>query len=428
MKKLIFLLTAVLIVSAPLYSQWFQQTSPTPATNYSIHFLNNNTGYISSVGGITLKTTDGGDNWNMQTPFTYLDVYDLYILDLNTIIAVCSNPSTFHSAIYKTTDGGTNWVMKFEGSQIALRGTIQFINSNTGFAAGWSQSDSAMVQTTNGGESWQKIKTIAVGGIDKLCFTDANTGFAAGYVNGGSCVLKTTNSGTNWAKIYIHPTAFAFFSIDFVNSNIGWIVGINSSNRGLIQKTTDGGLNWFDQVNQHPSNWELYDIEMINENTGWIVGDIGQIVKTSNGGTNWRAQIDPGPSPRQALNAVEFNDSDTGWIVGGNGRIYKTTNGGGTVSVQNISSEIPASFSLLQNYPNPFNPRTVISFQLSVVSDVSLKVYDIQGREVQTLVNERLQPGKYETSFDGSGLNSGVYFYRLTTDGFSETKRMILLK
>ena len=93
-----------------------------------------------------------------------------------------------------------------------------------------------------------------------------------------------------------------------------------------------------------------------------------------------------------------------------------------------IKSEIPEAYSLSQNYPNPFNPRTVISFQLPVVSDVTLKIYDVQGREVKTLVNERMQAGRYEVRFDGSGMNSGVYFYRLTADGFSETKRMILLK
>ncbi|MFZ4590311.1 MAG: T9SS type A sorting domain-containing protein, partial [Ignavibacteria bacterium] len=96
--------------------------------------------------------------------------------------------------------------------------------------------------------------------------------------------------------------------------------------------------------------------------------------------------------------------------------------------VENISAEVPGSYSLGQNYPNPFNPSTVVSFQLSVVSDVSLKVYDVQGREVQTLVNERLNAGTYEVKFDGSMLTSGVYFYRLFTDGFSDAKKMLLIK
>ena len=97
-------------------------------------------------------------------------------------------------------------------------------------------------------------------------------------------------------------------------------------------------------------------------------------------------------------------------------------------SIQNISSEIPKGFSFSQNYPNPFNPTTNIKFNVSKLSDVRIVVYDVMGREVQTLVNQKLQAGMYETSFDGSTLTSGVYFYKLITEGFSETKKMLLLK
>jgi hypothetical protein len=99
-----------------------------------------------------------------------------------------------------------------------------------------------------------------------------------------------------------------------------------------------------------------------------------------------------------------------------------------TADVKKIGSEIPDKYSLLQNYPNPFNSTSNFKFEISKLSDVKIVVFDIAGREVQTLVNERLQPGTYEASFDGSMLTSGVYFYRLTTDGFTETKRMVLLK
>ncbi|MFA7360061.1 MAG: T9SS type A sorting domain-containing protein [Candidatus Kapaibacterium sp.] len=96
--------------------------------------------------------------------------------------------------------------------------------------------------------------------------------------------------------------------------------------------------------------------------------------------------------------------------------------------VKNITAEVPLNYLLSQNYPNPFNPRTAIRFSLPVVIFSSLKIFDITGNEVQTLVNERLQAGTYVTTFDGSGLNSGVYFYRLQTESYTETKRMILMK
>jgi len=89
---------------------------------------------------------------------------------------------------------------------------------------------------------------------------------------------------------------------------------------------------------------------------------------------------------------------------------------------------VPELYTLSQNYPNPFNPKTGIRFQVPGVSDVRLAVYDILGREVAVLVNERKAPGRYEVSFDGSTLSSGVYFYRLAAGDFTQTKRLMLLK
>jgi hypothetical protein len=98
-----------------------------------------------------------------------------------------------------------------------------------------------------------------------------------------------------------------------------------------------------------------------------------------------------------------------------------------TDDVENVGT-LPLQYSLEQNYPNPFNPETKIKFQIPTSSEVTLKVFDLLGREVATLVNERLQPGSYETTFDGSGLASGVYLYRLKAGGFVETKKLLLLR
>jgi hypothetical protein len=98
------------------------------------------------------------------------------------------------------------------------------------------------------------------------------------------------------------------------------------------------------------------------------------------------------------------------------------------IGITNISSEIPKSFMLSQNYPNPFNPITNINVQLSKTGFVKLVVFDVLGREVKTLVNEELNAGSYRVDFDGSRLSSGIYFYRLETSGFTETRKMILIK
>ena len=98
------------------------------------------------------------------------------------------------------------------------------------------------------------------------------------------------------------------------------------------------------------------------------------------------------------------------------------------IGIKNISSEIPNDFVLYQNYPNPFNANSKIKFKISKLSGVRLSVFDITGKEIAGIVDERLKPGTYEVTFDGSSLSSGVYFYRLSAENYSETRKMMLIK
>jgi len=116
-----------------------------------------------------------------------------------------------------------------------------------------------------------------------------------------------------------------------------------------------------------------------------------------------------------------FGDVGSGWYIDS---VHVLP---GVVYTQEMG-ELPLHFTLSQNYPNPFNPETKIKFQIPTSSDVVLQVFDVLGREVKTLVNERLQPGSYETTFDGKDLSSGVYLYRLQAGGFVETKKLLLLR
>ena len=98
------------------------------------------------------------------------------------------------------------------------------------------------------------------------------------------------------------------------------------------------------------------------------------------------------------------------------------------VGIEKVGTTVPNSFSLSQNYPNPFNPITKIKFQIAKLGDARLIIYDALGRKVATLVNEQLQPGTYEADWDASNYPSGVYFYKLETDRFTVTKKLVLLK
>ncbi len=150
----------------------------------------------------------------------------------------------------------------------------------------------------------------------------------------------------------------------------------------------------------------------------------------TNGGSNWNTQVS---GVNAVLTSVYFASVNTGYIVGDSGKIFKTTNGGISIGIIQISSEIPEKFSLSQNYPNPFNPQTKIKFDVPAnvkgqTSNVKLVIYDLLGREVTTLVNEELKPGTYEADWDGSNFSSGVYFYKIISGDFVETKKMVLMK
>ncbi len=121
-----------------------------------------------------------------------------------------------------------------------------------------------------------------------------------------------------------------------------------------------------------------------------------------------------------------FDNSGSNWLLGWSN--FNMQNYEPTVSIQQISSNVPERFTLSQNYPNPFNPSTKIAFNVPVKGFITLKVYDALGQEVATLVNQNLSVGEYAYDFNASILSSGIYFYTLKGENFIETKKMLLVK
>jgi hypothetical protein len=188
-------------------------------------------------------------------------------------------------------------------------------------------------------------------------------------------------------------------------------------------KTTDGGESWSRSASAIQSlSTELH---FVSTSVGYLVASGGAIWKTTDGGTTWNQQVS---GTSQNLQSVFFTSATTGYAVGWYGTILKTTTGGSTTSVEQFSYERPEGFQLFQNYPNPFNPSTRIKFEVPSSKVVTLNVYDVLGREVATLVNEELNAGSYETTFDAKKLASGVYFCRLKAGGFVQTRKMLLVR
>ncbi|HMS34857.1 MAG TPA: YCF48-related protein [Ignavibacteria bacterium] len=419
MKKLITILFLHCLFSIA-EAQWILQNSFTNDNLYDVEFYNRYTGWAVGDGGTILKTTNGGTNWNnIPNPAVGKPLSSIHIVDSN----ICYVVGWFET-IVKSTNGGNDWVIIRNGpwGSGSSYDAVFFTDESTGWIAGTGQK---VLRTTNGGDTIITAPLFA-GNLHDMYFKDALTGIVTGS---GTDMFKTTNGGINWYNITM-PIGFRipdFYKLTFVKNQFGWVAG--SDNR--IFSTTDFGDTWdsLSRISVNPLTASMRFAKFIDENTGFVGGERAYLYKSTNGGKDWLRENSGDFSQRIMLSMFFYNDS-LGWIVGGDGKIIHTTNGGQTmVNVSNINNMISSGFTLYQNYPNPFNPSTSIKIVLQKESFIQIKIFDIQGKEILSLVNEILYSGNYILNFDGSEMNSGIYFYSLFADGVHiNTKHMIYLK
>lgn len=417
MKNLVFILAAVLFFTTYTFSQtsWYRVSDSIPDMQITaIQFTSVNTGYASLCRntyfpGAFLRTTNAGLNWQI-TSFPECGIDDISFLDDNTGYIVGTKMYTV--IVYKTTNAGFNWIIKDSVNMASFK--MKFYDYNTGFVV--SKYNIAR-KTTDGGNTWVTQTGVLWQEPSALCCLDANTWIvASGSIN----LNKTTNGGTNWSVMSFPEFGSNVYEMCFVNSTLGFI----GTYEGKIFKSTNGGNNWA-QISTVDSIYLQSEMKFINANTGYLCGRGWKpLYRTTNGGYNWTKQVINGVSN---IYSIYFINSQTGYAGGDDGFIYKTTNGG-SVFVSNISTQVPESYSLSQNYPNPFNPSTNIKFEIPKSSDVKIAVYDLSGKEIETIVNEHLQPGTYQAVWDASKYSSGVYFYSLISGDFKNTKKMVLIK
>jgi photosystem II stability/assembly factor-like uncharacterized protein len=323
--------------------------------------------------------------------------------------------------IIRTTNGGTNWLSATAGTYSNNLYSVSKLSNTTAIAVG---DYGIIMKSMNTGANWTNVTSPTTTSLKSVSFSDSLNGTAVGI---GGTILKTSNSGNNWSQINTADvTTNDLNCICFLNSNTGIAVG----NSGTILKTTNGGINWVQKTSGTVE--DLLSVSISNQ-VCYATIYSGYVLKSTNLGENWTTHF---AQTNSMLLSVFFNDANTGWICGTGGTILKTTDGGG-VFVSKISSEIPTSHRLFQNYPNPFNAISKIKYQIGKMENgkwktengmVTLKIFDVTGKEVMTLVNETQNAGTYEVTFEGSNLASGIYFYQLKTDNFIETKKLILLK
>jgi photosystem II stability/assembly factor-like uncharacterized protein len=368
-----------------------------------------------------LKTTNGGINWSSLNLSLY-DVVNIFAASEDTVYFAKSNlmpPPT----LYKSIDGGVTFGYVYSSSNL---GYVYFINGTTGFSM-----SNYILKTTNGGYNW--ASTYYFPGLSILktfFFLNATTGYihltTTSYPYNPT-LTKTTNQGENWATTNI---SVSFQSMYFVNSLTGFGSGTRQVGFGDFRidifKTTDGGNNWSTQ-NTEWTSAQVTCVQFINQDTGYISTGYS-IIKTTNCGQNWFQSY----AGSCLIEKIQLVNRQIGYGICSH-YIIKTTNAGPPISIENNNEKLPQSFSLSQNYPNPFNPVTKIKYDIPPSKGArgmmtQLIIYDILGREIETLVNETHKPGSYDVTWDGSRYASGVYFYRLITDEFTETKKMVLIK
>jgi photosystem II stability/assembly factor-like uncharacterized protein len=196
-------------------------------------------------------------------------------------------------------------------------------------------------------------------------------------------------------------------------------IGLAIADSGRIFRTVDAARTWQSYPTSH-TGWGN-DIEFAPSDPAHVwMTDNQKVHYSSDTGKTWTSQVNAGGRD------IVFPTAQNGWFVGDGGNLYHTTNGWIT-SMKDTYSHT-GGFMLYQNYPNPFNPLTNFSFIIPARSFVSLKVFDVMGREVATLVNGELSAGNHTQQWNVANNASGVYFYRLHAGAFTETKKLILLR
>jgi photosystem II stability/assembly factor-like uncharacterized protein len=281
-------------------------------------------------------------------------------------------------------------------------------------------------KTVNMGSSWTPISSGTSGTISQMDISRTSANIM--YASSGSALYKSTDRGYTFASsssglpgksissIHIHPDSAKVA-----------IVTYSGFGAGKIYKTIDGGASWTNisgDLPDSPVNDGMIYHPGFNTSYYLVAMDIG-VFMSSNRGVNW-IELANG-LPNTVAMRLDYNQLGNKIILGTHGRgTYQIT--GSLINIVNYNNEIPKEYMLLQNYPNPFNPNTRIKFAIVNKGFTRLEVYDMLGKKINTLIEKALDAGTYEVNFDGSNLSSGIYYYKLTTQDYSDAKKMILMK
>ncbi|MBZ0203902.1 MAG: T9SS type A sorting domain-containing protein [Ignavibacteria bacterium] len=480
--KILFIFS--MFMTLPVISQWSVDTRLTNNSSQS-NTPYNNARCISSSGQIVVtvwqdsrdgnneiyakRSTDSGINWSNDirlTNDTFSSEYPSVEVNGFAIHIAWKDNRDGNEEIYykRSTDAGLNWssdTRLTNNSSVSERPSVTLMGNNIFIC--WNDSRDGnkeiyLVRSTDAGTSWgpetRLTNNSAISDYPDLAITTSLWHLTwRDFRDGPPQVYykRSTDNGTTWSSDMrlVNTAAEAEnISIDALGLfvHVSWADSRHSDSEIYYKRSSDNGTTWSSDTritnNTGDSEQPNISVSGIHVHIVWEDNRTGQYQlyyrNSTNLGENWNSElrlINTSFSSRYPSLNISGQVLHLAWEDhrDGNTEIYYKRNPtGNPVEITTSGIELPQKLSLSQNYPNPFNPVTKIRFDLPKSSFIKLVVYDALGRELETLVKEQLNAGTYEVDWSAEGgaskYPSGIYFYRITSDDFTETKRMVLVK
>jgi hypothetical protein len=359
--------------------------------------------YSGTINGI-YKSTDNGESWNLSLLSTS-DIYCFasvggYLFAGRNAAGVC-----------RTSNDGINWSYSGLTSSnvysLLTKGSLLFAGSQNAAYGG------VYISTDYGG-NWNNVSSgLQSSPVHSFTLSGENI-FAGVQDSPFNGVYFSVSNGSYWINVTNDLSGFVY-SLAVNGTN----VFAGTSSNGIYISTNNGG-NW---TQTGLTGKAIYCILTGGNNV--FAGTSSGVYLSTDNGSNWIVKND-GFTVIPSVRALLISNN---YVFAGtyNQSVWRRPLSD-IIGINIISEFVPEKYFLSQNYPNPFNPSTNIRYELPKTGFVKLVVLDALGREIETLVNEKQTAGTYEATFNASQYTSGVYFYRFTTDNFSETKKMLLIK
>ncbi len=329
-----------------------------------------------------------------------------------------------YNGILLSTDGGSSWNISTEGMSGSAAWIGPIISHPTSPGVFYTAREKVF-RSTNWGANWVPISSGTSGVIREMAICRSNPSVM--YVSSGQLIFKSVDGGSTFlstttglqnrtiSSVHIHPDS----------SNVV-LLTYSGFGTGKVYKTTNGGSVWNNisgVLPDSPVNDLLIYYPGMASSIYYCAMDAG-VFYSENYGADWIELADS--LPNTVAMHLDYHQSTNMVRVATHGRgVWEI---GIPIGIVNYNNEIPKEYTLKQNFPNPFNPVTFIEYSIVKGGYAELTVYDILGREVETIIKEEQKPGTYKVQFNAARLSSGIYFYTLRADGFTETKKMVVTK